>query len=186
MLFWLCCSLQSFAQAEPAVAQVCNACHGTDGMGVGLSGVPIIAGIPPVHIKEALYAYQDNARQCRDVPVMCETVSKLSDDEINELARHYGAMTRESSGEPFDAQLAAKGQEIHDRLCARCHVPPDDDEVGDALGFPLHGQRSAYLRYALDAYQNGHREQLLRAMARKLEQLDADDIEALINYYSSY
>ena len=117
---------------------------------------------------------------------MCETVSKLSDDEINELARYYGAMTRESSGEPFDAQLAAEGQEIHDRLCARCHVPPDDDEVGDALGFPLHGQRSAYLRYSLDAYQNGHREQLLRAMARKLEQLDADDIEALINYYSSY
>ncbi len=182
----LFCSPPGSAGAAPAAAEVCTACHGTDGMGVGELNVPIIAAIPPVHIKEALYAYQDEARQCANVPAMCEAVSELSEDEINELASYYGDMVRGSSSEPFDAALADVGRDIHERLCSRCHVPPDDEDVGDALGFPLHGQRSAYLRYALDAYRDGSREQLLRKMAEKLSQLSDDDVDALINYYTSY
>ena len=57
---------------------------------------------------------------------------------------------------------------------------------GDALGIPLHGQRSVYLRYALQSYQDGRRENLLDAMAEKLKLVDSDGIEALVNYYASY
>ena len=65
-------------------------------------------------------------------------------------------------------------------------MPPDDGAVEDALGIPLHGQRSLYLRYAIESYLDGTRENLLPAMAEKLEALEKVDIEALVNYYASY
>jgi cytochrome c553 len=65
-------------------------------------------------------------------------------------------------------------------------VSPDDPGAADALGIPLHGQRGVYLRYALQSYKDGRRENLLDTMAEKLEQVDSEDIEALVNYFASY
>ena len=44
------------AAAQPAIVEACKACHAEDGSGVGKRIVPIIAGMPAVHIEEALYA----------------------------------------------------------------------------------------------------------------------------------
>ena len=75
---------------------------------------------------------------------------------------------------------------IHRRLCARCHLAPDDPDVDHALGIPLHGQRADYLRYALESYMVGRRENLLPEMEEKISQLDHGDIRALVDYYVSY
>jgi cytochrome c553 len=174
------------ARAEPAKIAVCAACHGEDGSGAGFDYVPIIAGTPAVHLEEALYAYQDGARNCVGVPVMCEAAATLSETDVIELAEHYSGMRRISSGEPFDARLAQVGELIHLEHCAKCHVRPDDDDVENSLGIPLHGQRSAYMRLALGAYFSGDRESLVPIMAEKLADLDGGKIEALVNYYASY
>ena len=174
------------AFAAPPIVSACKACHDVDGSGVGKPYVPIIAGIPSAHIKEALYAYKDGARECRIEPVMCDTAALLSDDDIAELAAYYGKLPRYSHAATFNEELAAQGKAIHTRLCARCHVPPDDPDVADVLGFPLHGQRADYLRYALDAYLNGTRENLLDAMKEKIDQLNQEDVVALVHYYTSY
>ena len=179
-------SISGIASAEPAQLEVCAACHGEDGAGTGLAYVPIIAGTPAAHLEEALFAYLDGARRCVGVPVMCETVAALKASEIEELAQHYSNMSRISSGEKFNARLAQVGELIHREHCAQCHVAPDDEDVEFALGIPLHGQRSAYLRLALGAYFSGDRDTLVPIMAEKLAQLDADKIEALVNYYASY
>ena len=179
-------SISGIARAEPAQLAVCAACHGEDGSGAGFAYVPIIAGTPAAHLEEALFAYVDGARRCVGVPVMCETVANLKDAEIEELAEHYSKMSRISSGEDFNARLAQVGELIHQEHCAQCHVAPDDEDVELALGIPLHGQRAAYLRLALGAYFSGDRDTLVPIMAEKLEQLDADKIEALVNYYASY
>ncbi len=147
---------------------------------------PVIAGMPAVHIEEAIYAYRDGARQCRYEPLMCETVLHTSDERIADPAAHYAEQTRKSSDETFDQDLATRGAQIHSRLCGNCHVAPDDPEVVDALGIPLHGQRSVYLRYALQSYMDGRRENLLDQMGEKLQQLDSEGIEALVNYYAGY
>lgn len=175
----------AFAEA-PANIAVCAACHGDDGAGVGFDYVPIIAGTPAEHLEEALFAYQDGARRCVGVPVMCDAVAPLSDDEIIELAEYYAAMPRLSTDEEFDPTLAAVGELIHDDLCAQCHVLPTDDNVADALGIPLNGQKSAYLRMALGAYMTGDRETLVPIMADKLRALDQGKIEALVHYYASW
>lgn len=174
------------ALAEPAKIGVCAACHGQDGSGAGYPYVPVIAGTPAAHLEEALYAYQDGARKCVGVPVMCEAVAPLSDADIVALAKYYSNMRRVALDEEFDERLAQVGKLIHDEDCAKCHVLPNDEDVENALGIPLHGQRSAYLRLALGAYYSGDRETLVPVMAEKIEQLDAGKIEALVNYYASY
>jgi sulfide dehydrogenase cytochrome subunit len=174
------------ARAEPAQLEVCAACHGKDGSGAGFAYVPIIAGTPATHLEEALFAYLDGARRCVGVPVMCDVAAALKEAEIEELAEHFSKMSRISSGEEFNARLAQVGQLIHNEHCAQCHFAPDDEDVESAIGIPLHGQRAAYLRLALGAYFSGDRDTLVPVMAEKLEQLDADKIEALVNYYSSY
>ena len=172
--------------ATPAALEVCKACHDDDGSGVGRDYVPIIAGIPAVHIEEALFAYKDGARRCVAEPAMCDAVDLLSDADVSELAEYYGALERYSHAATFNEDRAARGAEIHQRLCSRCHLAPDDPDVGDALGIPLHGQRSDYLRYALESYLNGNRENLLPEMEEKVSMLNHDDIRALVDYYVSY
>lgn len=178
--------LPGLAAAEPALTTGCQDCHGVDGLASENLDAPVIAGMPAVHIEEAIYAYRDGARQCRYEPLMCETVLHTSDERIAKLAEHYAAQPRDSSKEDYDETLAKKGEQIHAKLCADCHVKPDDPTAADVLGIPLHGQRGVYLRYALQSYKDGRRENLLDTMAEKLEQVDSDDIEALVNYYASY
>lgn len=186
LAFLLLAGMASAVNAAPAIVEACKSCHAEDGAGVGKANVPIIAGMPAVHIEEALYAYKDGARQCLEEPVMCDTANLLSDENIADLAEHYGALPRNSLDEPFDEDLAAIGEKVHRKLCARCHLPPDDPDVADMLGPPLHGQRSAYLSYALAAYLNGTRENLLPEMEEKIELLDDGDVAVLVNFYASY
>jgi cytochrome c553 len=185
-LIWLCCMLPGFAAAEPVLTTGCEDCHGVDGLARENLDAPVIAGMPAAHIEKAIYAYRDGARQCRYEPLMCETVKHTSDERIADLAEHYAAQRRGPSDEPYDNELAAKGEKIYVTLCSNCHVSPDDPGAADALGIPLHGQRGVYLRYALQSYMDGRRENLLDIMGEKLGQVDSEDIEALVNYFASY
>jgi cytochrome c553 len=172
--------------APPEVVQTCAECHGIDGMGLGSPMVPVIAGIPTGHIEEAIYAYVDGARNCVREPRMCETVAALSDSEVTDVAEYFAAQQRGSPREEFDPKLAAEGELLHQQHCSSCHLPPDHKNVADAIGFPLHGQRPEYLRYAIEAYFSGDREALLEAMAEQIRSLRPGDLGALVNYYSSY
>ena len=179
-------TMSAAAEETPDKLGICVTCHGEDGSGVGIPYVPIIAGTPAPHLEEAIYAYKDGARRCVGVPVMCDTIDFLNEKDVVELAEYYAAMPRISSEEPYDERLAAVGKLIHDEHCAQCHVSPDDKNVDAALGIPLHGQKSAYLRLALGAYLTGDRDTLVPLMADKLRELDPAKIQALVNYYASF
>ena len=182
----LIAALAAPADAAPAAVRTCATCHAEDGLGVGERRVPIIAAMPAVHIEEAIYAYKDGARQCLFEPLMCEHARRLSDEEIADLAEHYSALPRRPLDESFDPALAKRGEALHASACSRCHVSPDDPRVEDRLGPPLHGQRSDYLRYALESYLSGTRENLLAEMEAEITKLGTDDVEALVNYYVSF
>lgn len=174
------------AVAAPAATSICVTCHAEDGLGVGERKVPIIAAMPAVHIEEAIYAYKDGARQCLYEPLMCEHAGRLTDEEVADLAEYYSALPRKSVDETFDPALAQRGEALHEGACSRCHVRPDDPRVADRLGPPLHGQRAEYLRYALESYLSGTRENLLPEMEAEVVKLGRDDIEALVHYYVSF
>ena len=174
------------AQAAEPYLGACIECHGSDGMGKSDPAIPVIAGMPAAHIEEAIYAYVDGARQCINEPRMCETVNALSEAQVTAVAEYFAGQVRVASQESFDESLAERGAILHARRCGACHLKPDDEDVDLAIGIPLHGQRADYIRFAIKAYFAGSREPLLETMAHELEQLNADDLEALVNYYSSY
>ena len=172
--------------AAPVTIETCAECHGIDGMGLDNPMVPVIAGMPAGHIEEAIYAYVDGARSCLREPLMCTMVAALSEDQVSEFSEYFSTMVRRASGDAYNEDLAAQGAELHKTHCATCHKPPDDEDVEYAVGIPLHGQRSEYLRYAIEAYFHGDREALLDAMAEEIRSLEPGDLGALVNYYSSY
>ena len=186
LIYFALLALPMSVIAAPATVEKCAECHGVDGMGQGRAMVPVIAGIPAGHIEEAIYAYVDGARRCIREPRMCETVATLSESEITELAEYYARLVRGSPQEEFNRDLAAEGAVLHQQHCSTCHLPPDHEDVEQAIGIPLHGQRSEYLRFAIEAYFAGDREALVETMAERIQGLQAGDLGALVNYYSSY
>ena len=186
---FLLCSSPHELRAQEAISTViaiCAVCHGEDGSGVGFADVPIIAGTPAPHLEEAIYSYIDGARQCSKEPAMCAAVNALSDEEIVGAAAYFAAKPRIASGEPYNKYLAAAGEKLHQEHCVTCHLLPDDPDAKFVPGIPLHGQKSAYLRYAFDAYASGDRLTLIPEMAEAMDEIDSDDFEALVNYYASY
>lgn len=186
----LCCVCTADVRAEsgaiPELVAICAGCHGEKGLAISHPSSPIIAGIPAQHFEEALYSYQDGARQCEIEPAMCAAVSNLQEEQIVELADYFSAIPRVDSTELYDNALAEIGEVIHNDRCARCHTHPEDEDAAESLGIPLNGQRSAYLRYALEGYLNGRRTTLAPRMAEAMDGFDDKDIESLLHYYASH
>ena len=174
-------SVQPLAQADiSTVLPMCTGCHGSDGVGIE-ANIPTIGGMPATLQENALNAYKNGDRKCGDVPLMCNIVGGLADDQVKELAAHYAAMTYVPANEEFDAALAEQGKAIHDADCLMCH----GTDPGTAQFGVLHGQRKAFLQYALSQYAAGERTQM-PMMEAKTTPLTAEQIEALVNYYASY
>lgn len=164
------------------VLPMCAGCHGADGVSSALPDTPIIAGIDAVVQEDALFAYRDGGRECAPPGVMCQVVSSLTDDDIVGLAAHFAEMPFKPAGEEFDAALAAEGEKIHKANCGVCH---GTEGLGDAESSILPGQKTAYLRHAMEQYAAGEREQL-PPMQEKINALQHGQAEALLNYYASY
>jgi cytochrome c553 len=105
---------------------------------------------------------------------------------VTEVAEYFADQAREASAEAYDKDLASEGARLHAEHCSRCHLPPHQEGVENAVGIPLHGQKSAYVRFALEAYASGDREALVPAMADAIDALRPGDLGALASYYSSY
>ncbi len=173
-------TISGSAAGADATLKICVNCHGEDGVGTD-TDTPIIAGIKDIVQEDALYAYADGDRDCGSNALMCKAASRLTEEQVVELAAHFAAMPFVPAGEEFDAALAEKGKAIHDAKCAFCH---GDEDPGEGDSGILHGQRKGYLRYALEQYAASNRKQL-PMMEENVVALSADDIEALVNYYAS-
>lgn len=175
-----------------SLVDTCNGCHGDKGVSQW-PDVPTVAGIDEFVHSEALYIYRDKARPCaeskfrqgdteRPPTTMCEITGDLSDDTIEALAAHYAALPFVPAKQDFDASLAAAGEAIHERDCARCHsdggANPDDEAS------ILAGQWMGYLRSTFAEYASGEREQLDK-MKAALDSLSEADVKALLHFYAS-
>ena len=181
------------AQADmDAMIEDCNGCHGDDGVSEW-NDMPSIAGLPQFSHAEALYLYRDGERPCIDSDYrqgdtskaatnMCDIVADMDDDTIEAIADHYAEIPWVSAEQDFDADLAAAGLAIHEDECDRCHsdggANPDDEAS------ILAGQWMGYMRASFDQYASGERWQDEK-MAEKMEDLSAEDVEALLHYYAS-
>ncbi len=175
-----------------AVAAQCNDCHGDHGVSQW-SDVPTIAGMPEYVHSDALFIYRDNERPCseskyrqgdtsRPATTMCQVVADLDDGMLEDLAAHYFELPFVAAQQEFDADMAAAGQTVHDKLCESCHSEAGtnaDDEAG-IIG----GQWMGYLENSFAEYLGGSREQPAK-MEEKMNELSEADVTALLHYYAS-
>jgi len=178
------------ADVPPVVDSTCSNCHGTDGISDD-DGVPIIAGASAFFLENQLLIYAEEARPCAaskfeavekvDAADHCALAGELSEDTILAAAEYYAAQPYSPADQPVDAALAERGAAIHERNCDKCHTEGGSLDLDDA-GI-LAGQWKPYFVEQMQAFQSGDRWQPEK-MQPKVDELSADDIKALAEYYA--
>ncbi|MDD5058147.1 MAG: c-type cytochrome [Sideroxydans sp.] len=181
----------SAADVNKLVA-VCANCHGKAGASTE-SEVPIIGGYSVDFLVNNLKAYKNQDRACPETEFrsgskkgqktnMCNMVKDMGDSEMKLVAQYFSKQKFVKAKQKFDPELARKGKEIHDMSCEKCHSEGGSVAKDDA-GM-MAGQWMPYLRQALDEFSTGKRP-IAKKMKLKLDDLNKEDFEALVNYYGS-
>lgn len=174
------------------LAETCASCHGKDGVSTE-ADVPTIAGYSADYISSQMEAYKKKERFCPETDIrsggrkgtksdMCQVVKDLGGADFDQLAKYYARMKFVPALQNFDAALAKRGKEIHDVNCDKCHQQ-GGSLANDDAGI-LAGQRMQYLKAQLEDFRSGKRP-MMRNMKSKIDRLQKDDFDALINYYGS-
>lgn len=179
------------AADPPAQAETCNVCHGVEAPSP-FPGVPTIHGMPQLVLENALYDYRATIRPCRkpgcdqpsDCPQLdfCSIVRELSDEDIAVLADWYASRDYAPLPQPFDAELAARGELLHAARCENCHgaggsKPQDQASI-------LRGQPRDYLVNAIGDFRQ-ERRVAVAEMHVVLQELSEDEVRALVEFYLS-
>ena len=173
--------------------KTCSYCHGKDGASTD-SDVPIIGGYSVEFLVNNLKAYRNHDRDCPDTKYrsgpdkgkkssMCQITKDLKDGDIQKIAVYLSKKKFVHAKQKFDPVLAAKGKEIHDMYCEKCHSEGATQAKDDA-GM-MAGQWIPYLHQAIEEFQSGKRP-IPKKMKAKLEEITPEDINALIQFYGSY
>jgi sulfide dehydrogenase cytochrome subunit len=185
-------SLAASGALAADVAASCAGCHGVDGVSTD-SAVPTIAGMSVDYLADTLHAYKKKARPAAEVTIsagdkkgtksdMFKIVADLSDADIDNLAKTFAQKKFVRAKQTADAALAAKGKDLHDKLCDKCHTE-GGSVAGDDSGI-LAGQWIPYLKAQLVDYKSGKRPAPTK-MQPKIDQVQPADIDALAAYYGS-
>ncbi len=191
------CSLFFAANAWAAdvgkLAENCAGCHGKNGVSRE-SDVPTIAGYSAPYIGDSLTGYRKKEWACSETKYrdgnkkgektdMCQVAEALSDADIAQLSKHFAAKKFVRAQQTFDASLAQKGAQIHERSCEKCHTE-GGSQAGDDSGI-LAGQWMPYLKEVFTELSAGKRP-MSKKMKPKIDSLKPDDVDALANYYASF
>jgi len=192
-LFSLSLATAAWAADVNKLAENCASCHGKDGASTE-SDVPIIGGYSAPFISDSLAAYKKKERPCPETKYrggdkkgqktdMCQVAKDLSDADMKDLGKHFAGKKFVRAQQKFDAALAKKGKEIHERSCDKCHSEGGSLASDDA-GI-LAGQWMPYLKEQFKDFKAGKRP-MVKKMKPKMEKLEPADIDALVNYYGSF
>lgn len=158
--------------------QTCSACHSENGIPLSRN-IPIIAGQPFSVIADALLLFADGERPCT---AMCAIAAALSPLEQEALANYLEQQAFTPAAQEFEPALAALGAELHmGNSCETCHS--QGGRNGNGMAPILAGQRTPYLRDALDQIKAGKRSGP-KVMNQAVRSLSNDEIEALLNFYA--
>jgi len=175
---------------QPAIAQLCAACHGSQGEGV--AGAPRLAGQPRAYLEKQLRSYADGSRRN---PAMEAMAKALSPQEMAGFAAYYAQIDapaarvgRVLGGANVQAErgraLALEGDQTRQvQACINCHGPGGNAQP-PAIPY-LAGLDAGYLVAALHAWKDGTRKNDAGAqMATAVRGMTAEDITAVAFYYA--
>ena len=192
-LFSLSVATSAAAADVGKLTETCVSCHGKGGANTE-AAIPNIGSYSAEYMTGALKLYKNKERPCPETKIpsgakkgsksdMCQAVKDLSDADIKQIAEYFAEQKFVRTPQKFDAALAKKGKEHHEKLCEKCHSEGGSVASDDA-GI-LSGQKMAYLEEQIKFFSEGKRP-ISKKMKPKLEQLDKAGIDAIINYYASF
>lgn len=167
--------------APPTAAMLSNACagcHGTLGASAGPS-MPSLAGQSKVSIVESMKGFKSGVRPSS---IMGRLAKGYSDAEFDAMGEFFSKQKPVAPLQTLDRAKIAKGQAIHEKSCARCHVE-DGKEPKDNSPI-VASQWLKYLQIQMDDYASGKRK-MFDNKAEKMKPLSKDDLDAVAHFYSS-
>ena len=159
------------------VATFCGNCHGENGNSVK-GDIPNLAGQNPAYMLEQLRQFADGRRRFE---FMEGLIKALTADEKVGVVLYYAGQTvlPKAAGNPT---LVAKGQDLYQKNCFRCHA---QDGRGSDQFARVAGQQAPYLLATLTRYRTGTGARINPLMAANTKLLTDGDIEALAAYVST-
>jgi len=192
MLFGFTVATGAYAADVNKLVDVCESCHGKDGTNTE-SDVPNIGGYSAKYVTITLDHYKAKERPCVESKIrsgakkgtntdMCQIVKDFSADDIKQLSEYYAGKKFVRTAQKVDDALAKKGKDVHEKSCEKCHSEGGskaDDDNGIVAGQKLH-----YLKEQTEFFLKGKRP-MHKKMKPKIEALNKEEIEAVVNYYAS-
>jgi cytochrome c553 len=173
----------------------CARCHGLQGAGSEFGGIPRLAGQRPDYL---VMAMQDYALGTRPSGIMHPVAAYLTDEEKQNLARHYASLATSSDAPSEvaspDPVLLQLGTEIAQQgvpalsipACAGCHGAQGRAEDMDPRYPALAGQRFEYLQQQLKLWRAGERGGTFDSiMSMVVRGLTDRQLRAVALYYAS-
>lgn len=163
----------------------CTACHGEDGRSEN-SFIPRLDILTGGQISDALRQYRSGRRASG---FMREVASRLTDAEIDDIAKEFGndapAIAIVPSGEAGEGQRLATQGTDDVPACTACHGP--GREADAPIAPVIAGQSRIYIATQLKLWREGTRgggarRELMEKAARYLSD---DDIAALADWFAS-
>jgi cytochrome c553 len=163
------------AQGAPAnietKAQMCNVCHGQNGVPLDPKTMPIIWGQQVYLMVKALHDYRTGAREN---PIMSTIAKGLQNDELRPMAAYFAAKSWPAKQGSAPAGEPPKGV----AQCQACH---QKNFEGAPSGPRLAGQSYEYLIAAMRNYANDQRTGN-EDMPKVMKALSDGEREAIAHY----
>ncbi len=160
------------------LAIACAGCHGTNGASAGPS-MPSLAGQSKIAIVESMKGFKSGERPAT---VMGRLAKGYSDADFDAMGNFFSKQKLFANSQTVDKVKAAKGEALHEKSCARCHVE-NAKEIKDNSPI-MASQWVKYLEIQMADYVAGKRKMFDRK-EEKMKPLSRDDLEAIAHFYAS-
>ncbi len=167
------------APAGQQKAEMCQACHGADGISQ-TPGVPSLAGQPNQFLQWQLVFFRSGRRQNE---LMSPMAASLSDQDVRDLGAFFASLKPPEGAPATDDKpaLSDTGKTLVEQHgCASCHT---DTFGGQRAAARLAHQHEEYIAKALADYRSGARPSTgVAAMTEAASGLSDADIAAIAHY----
>lgn len=181
------------AKAGQQKSELCQGCHGVDGMSIDPTTFPNLAGQFPGYIFKQVQDFQLGNRSDDTMSAMAATVTNMQD--LKDIAQYYSKQKTMQGKPAANKKLAEEGERLFLKGnptsglygCVNCH---GNDGKGKGAGnslFPIiGGQTKAYIIKQLNDLKSGKRANdpagMMQDIAKKLSEAD---IQSLAEFISS-
>jgi cytochrome c553 len=173
---WPCASLAADSAAGMQKAQVCLACHGSNGNSTN-PVIPSLAGQPAQFVATQLVMFREGRRKDAQ---MSPFAANLSNTDMNNIAAYFAAQNLAPPAHTTDPNAEQAGARLARQFnCVQCHGPA---LLGQQHIPRLAGQQHEYLRAQLRGFKASTRFDMEGQMTSAAQALSDLDIEILAEY----